>query len=77
MTRPLRTAPGMRERSPGVWELIVEAGRDPVSGKRRQLSRVFKGGDGAGGELRGSPTWSTTASSSTAGPTHRRPTTSP
>ncbi len=39
----LRTAPGMRERSPGVWELVVEAGRDPVPGKRRQASRVFRG----------------------------------
>jgi len=39
----LRTAPGMRERSPGVWELVVEAGRDPVTGKRRQASRVFRG----------------------------------
>ncbi len=39
----LRTAPGMRERAPGVWELIVEAGRDPVTGKRRQVSRVFRG----------------------------------
>lgn len=33
----------MRERSPGVWELIVEAGRDPVTGRRRQVSRVFRG----------------------------------
>jgi integrase len=33
----------MRERSPGVWELIVENGRDPVTGKRRQVSRVFRG----------------------------------
>jgi integrase len=33
----------MRERSPGVWELVVEAGRDPVTGKRRQASRVFRG----------------------------------
>ena len=33
----------MRERSPGVWELIVEGGRDPVTGKRRQVSRVFRG----------------------------------
>ncbi len=39
----LRKAPGMRERAPGVWELIVEAGRDPVSGKRRQVSRLFRG----------------------------------
>jgi integrase len=33
----------MRERSPGVWELIVESGRDPVTGKRRQTSRTFRG----------------------------------
>ena len=33
----------MRERSPGVWELIVEAGQDPVTGRRRQVSRVFRG----------------------------------
>ncbi len=39
----LRRAPGMRERSPDVWELIVEAGRDPVTGKRRQVSRIFRG----------------------------------
>ena len=39
----LRKAPGMRERSPGVWELIVEAGRDPVTGRRRQVSRTFRG----------------------------------
>jgi len=38
-----RKAAGMRERSPGVWELIAEAGRDPVTGKRRQVSRVFRG----------------------------------
>ncbi len=39
----LRKAPGMRERSPGVWELIVEAGSDPVTGKRRQVSRACGG----------------------------------
>lgn len=33
----------MRERSPGVWELIVEAGRDPVTGRKRQVSRTFRG----------------------------------
>jgi site-specific recombinase XerD len=33
----------MRERSAGVWELIVESGRDPVTGKRRQTSRTFRG----------------------------------
>ena len=39
----LRRAPGMRERSPGKWELIAEAGRDPVSGRPRQASRTFYG----------------------------------
>ena len=43
MAESLRSAPGMRERAPGVWELIVEAGRDPISGRRRQVSRVFRG----------------------------------
>ena len=33
----------MRERAPGVWELIVDGGRDPVTGKHRQVSRVFQG----------------------------------
>ena len=34
---------GLRERSPGVWEVRAEAGRDPVSGKRRQISRTVRG----------------------------------
>ena len=33
----------MRERAPGSWELIVEAGRDPVTGRKRQVSRTFHG----------------------------------
>jgi integrase len=33
----------MRERAPSVWELIVEAGRDPVTGRSRQVSRTFHG----------------------------------
>ncbi len=43
MAKELRKAPGMRERRPGVWELVVEAGRDPVTGKQRQVSRTFRG----------------------------------
>jgi integrase len=39
----LRKASGMRERSAGVWELIVPAGLDPVTGRRRQVSRIFRG----------------------------------
>ena len=26
-----------------MLELVVQAGRDPVTGKRRQVSRVFRG----------------------------------
>ncbi|MCP5043082.1 MAG: site-specific integrase [bacterium] len=33
----------MRERSRGVWELIVHLGRDPLTGRRRQRSRTFRG----------------------------------
>jgi integrase len=33
----------LRERSPGVWELIVDAGRDPLTGRRRQRSRTVRG----------------------------------
>jgi integrase len=34
----------MRERSPGVWELRVYTGRDPITGRPRQKSRTFRGG---------------------------------
>ena len=34
---------GLRERSPGVWEVRAEAGRDPVTGRRRQISRTVRG----------------------------------
>jgi hypothetical protein len=33
----------MRQRSNGAWELIVDIGRDPLTGKRRQRSRTFRG----------------------------------
>ena len=33
----------MRERTPGVWEIVVQAGRDPITGKHRQISRTFRG----------------------------------
>lgn len=39
----LRKANGMREREPGVWELYVDAGRDVLTGKRRRISRTFRG----------------------------------
>jgi len=34
----------IRERQPGVWEVRVYLGRDPVSGRKRQRSRVLRGG---------------------------------
>ena len=33
----------LRERRPGVWELIVSTGRDPLSGRYLQTSRTFAG----------------------------------
>ena len=33
-----------RKRREGVWELRVYVGRDPVTGKDRQVSRTFRGG---------------------------------
>jgi integrase len=37
----------MRERSPGHWQLRAYVGRDPISGKPRQVTRTFKGGERA------------------------------
>ena len=34
---------GIREKRPGVWEIRYEAGRDPLTGTRRQVSRSFRG----------------------------------
>ena len=34
----------IRERQPGVWEVRVYLGRDPVNGRKRQRSRVVRGG---------------------------------
>jgi integrase len=33
----------MRQRRPGVWEVRLEAGRDPVTGRRLQISRSVTG----------------------------------
>jgi integrase len=33
----------MRERAPGVWELVVQSGIDVTTGKRLQVSRTFRG----------------------------------
>ena len=33
----------LREKTPGNWEVRFEAGRDPVTGRRRQLSRSVLG----------------------------------
>ncbi|MEM9656378.1 MAG: hypothetical protein AAGA65_30140, partial [Actinomycetota bacterium] len=43
MMAELRKANGMRERAPDVWELYVDAGRDVLTGKRRRISRTFRG----------------------------------
>jgi integrase len=37
----------MRERSPGHWQLRAYVGRDPVTGKSRQVTRTFRGGQRA------------------------------
>ena len=37
----------MRERSPGRWQLRAYAGRDPITGKPRQVARTFEGGERA------------------------------
>ena len=37
----------MRERSPGRWQLRAFAGRDPLTGKPRQVARTFVGGERA------------------------------
>jgi integrase len=34
----------MRERAPGVWELRVYVGRDPITAKHSVVSRTFRGG---------------------------------
>ena len=33
----------LREQRPGTWELIVDIGRDPLTSRRRQRSRTFRG----------------------------------
>jgi hypothetical protein len=34
----------LRERSPGVWEIRVALGRDPLTGNYRTVSRTVHGG---------------------------------
>jgi integrase len=34
---------GLRERRPGVWEVRAESGRDPLTGRRRQISKTVHG----------------------------------
>lgn len=43
VAKPLRKATGVREVAPGVFELIAQTGRDPVTGKYRQVFRRFHG----------------------------------
>ncbi len=39
----LRKATGLREVSPGVFELMASAGKDPLTGRYRQVHRWFRG----------------------------------
>lgn len=34
---------GLRQKASGIWEVRLEAGRDPVTGRRRQVSRSVHG----------------------------------
>ena len=43
MAAKKRPAPGIQPKGPGAWELFAEAGRDPVTGKRLRVSRMFWG----------------------------------
>lgn len=43
MARKLRKATGLRELSPGVFDLMASAGKDPVTGRYRQVHRRFHG----------------------------------
>ena len=45
----------MRERTPGHWELRAFSGRDPVSGKPRQATRTFVGGEWAAAKALSKP----------------------
>lgn len=38
-----RSTPGVRSVGSGVWELVADAGRDPVTGRRRRITRRFHG----------------------------------
>jgi len=38
-----RPAPGIEPLGHGQWELVVDAGRDPLTGKRRRITRRFRG----------------------------------
>ncbi|MGO8873688.1 MAG: tyrosine-type recombinase/integrase [Acidimicrobiales bacterium] len=49
-----KSRPGtMRERSPGHWELRAFAGRDPITGKPKQATRTFVGGERAAAKALG------------------------
>lgn len=43
MANGKRSTPGVRAVGPGVWELVADAGRDPVTGRRRRVTRRFHG----------------------------------
>ncbi len=37
------SSPGVRRIGDGQWELVVDVGRDPITGKRRRVTRRFQG----------------------------------
>jgi integrase len=41
---PFGVSGSLRERPPGVWEIRVALGRDPLTGNYRQVSRTVHGG---------------------------------
>jgi len=53
-TSASKSRPGtMRERSPGHWELRAFAGRDAITGKPKQATRTFVGGERAAAKALG------------------------
>ena len=43
MSAPVQRATGVREVAPGVFELKVSTGKDPLTGRYRQVARRFRG----------------------------------
>jgi hypothetical protein len=69
--RSLPSAPmrGHKRFKDGAWRLVVDAGKDPITGKRRQVNRTVRAP--TPGRVPGRPTSSWRASSSTSRPARR------